>query len=270
MSYSVTVLGANGMLGRYVSEFFSRQKEIGRVIRVTRKDFDVATVPDSLLRLYIKDSDMVINCAGIINTRVGEVGIKETIQVNSVFPHQLANLCEKENVPCTHITTDCVYDGVQGGYTETSPHSPIDLYGKTKSLGEPENCSVIRTSIIGEEIGQRRSLVEWFKSQVDGVVTGFENHWWNGVTCLELANLIYRITLEPSTRWQGVHHVFSPGKVTKMRLLSLINYSYDLGIIINPGRDSTPIDRTMDSIYEHPRITNPIGKQIAELKEFQL
>jgi len=214
---------------------------------------------------------MVINCAGVIKPRIEEVGIKRTIQVNSVFPHKLADLCESEDVPCVHITTDCVYDGIAGNYNENVLHSPTDLYGKTKSLGEPENCAVIRTSIIGEEIGQGRSLLSWMQSQVGGEVTGFTNHRWNGVTCLELANYIYGITiLGPSTRWKGVRHVFSPAAVTKFELLGLLNHYYDLGITINTGKGGFPTNRTLSSIYRYPKLTKDLSKQIEELKEFQL
>ena len=267
----VTVLGANGMLGRYVSKYLSSHPLVDRVSSLVRKDFDVATVPDSLLREYLKGANTVINCAGVIKPRVESVGIIETIQVNSIFPHKLANMCEKEGINLIHITTDCVFDGWSNSkYSEINTHNADDLYGRSKSLGEPTNATVIRTSIIGEEPGREtsRSLLEWFKSQAGGECNGFSNHHWNGVTCLELAKLIGSIILNKSY-WKGVRHITSPRSVSKYELLKLINEVYELNVKINEVPAAFPCNRILESTYIKPK-TLQLKKQLKELKEFEL
>ena len=88
------------------------------------------------------------------------------------------------------IGTDAVFSGRAGPYAESSPADPTDLYGTTKFLGEvtSEHVMHLRTSIIGPELGSRRSLLEWFLGHEDGdTVPGFVNHQWNGITTLHLA-----------------------------------------------------------------------------------
>ena len=114
--------------------------------------------------------------------------------VNSVLPNVLSeikNMYANKNLQVIHVTTDCVYNGKTGGYDENSPHECIDDYSMSKSLGENKNLTNIRTSIIGEEITYKKSLLEWVRSNKAGsTIYGYVNHLWNGVTCLELAKFI--------------------------------------------------------------------------------
>ena len=220
----IFVLGSNGMLGRYVSTYLSKENT---VVNLTRKELDAENVTEEDITRILLDNGfsqghVVVNCIGMIKPQVDKFGTVAAIKVNSLFPYSLANVCERLNTKAIHITTDCVWSGKEGNYLEDAPHDALDVYGKTKSLGEPENCTVIRTSIIGEEINNSRSLVEWIKSRKDLDANGFTNHKWNGVTCLELAKCIYSI-IKNNNYWSGVRHVFSPTGVTKDILLKLIN-----------------------------------------------
>jgi dTDP-4-dehydrorhamnose reductase len=154
--------------------------------------------------------------------------------------------------------------GKEGNYLEDTPHDALDVYGKTKSLGEPENCTVIRTSIIGEEINNSRSLVEWIKSRKDLDANGFTNHKWNGVTCLELAKCIDSI-IKNNNFWSGVRHVLSPTSVTKDVLLKLINDRYNLNITINNTAAATPCDRSLGSNHKNEYKVLELVDQINEM-----
>ena len=144
------------------------------------------------------------------------------------------------------------------------------MYGKSKSLGEPENCTVVRTSIIGEEVSNGRSLLEWVKSNKNGSANGFLNHFWNGLTCLEVAKFIEREFLVKNNYWQGVKHVFS-NKINKAELLNLINKYYDLNINVNPTNAPIFCDRSMVSIYETSDFNIPsLEKQIEEMSNFNI
>ena len=131
-----------------------------------------------------------------------------------------------------HVTTDCVFSGKDGNYDENSLHDETNDYGTSKSLGELCKATIIRTSIIGEETINKRSLLEWVRSNRGGEINGFTNHMWNGVTCLQLSKIIEKMIRE-KFYWEGVRHTFSPRSVSKYELVSLINEIYDLNIKVN-------------------------------------
>lgn len=260
---NMLVLGANGMLGNYISTYFSRSGKYV-VTRMGKNLFDAAR--DNVKDLKVEQYDIVINCIGVIKPLVNTVGVLNTTLVNSVFPHVLANECERQKVKLIHITTDCVFSGKLGFYIETSEHDPLDIYGKTKSLGEPDNAMVIRTSIIGEELISKRSLIEWVKSNNGNTVDGYTNHTWNGVTCLELAKFIDKCIVN-NIYWSGVRHIFSPTPVTKRELVELIAVNFNVNLNIVNKETSIPVYRTLSTVYE-PMIDASIAMQLRELYGF--
>lgn len=263
----IFVLGANGMLGSYVHKYFNDNEY--DVVSVTRKDIDaVDTTTIGILSLGIEPGDVVINCVGLIPQR-GNKSKLESIKVNSVFPLLVADVCEAVRAQFIHVTTDCVFFGATGNYDENSIHDAEDLYGRTKSLGEPENATVIRTSIIGEEKHNKLSLLEWIRSQKGKETRGYTNHFWNGITCLQFAKICDEI-IKNNLFWRGVKHIVSPTAKTKMELVQMISDIYDLNIkaipFVAPGGKC---DRTMSSIREDVVIEVPeIEEQIIEMKEF--
>jgi dTDP-4-dehydrorhamnose reductase len=259
----VLVLGASGMLGKYVSTYFTQTSKY-EVTSIGRSQFDATT--DGIHTLDLQNYDIVINCIGVIKPLVSKIGILNTTLVNAVFPHLLANECERVGTKLIHITTDCVFSGKLGYYLESSDHDALDVYGKTKSLGEPNNAMVIRTSIIGEEIGSNRSLIEWVKSNNGNEVDGYINHTWNGVTCLELAKFIDKCIVH-NIHWLGVRHVHSPDSVTKKELVELIALHFNINLTVVPKEPSPSVYRTLSTIYE-PLIDKPISKQLEELYNF--
>ena len=256
----VLVLGVNGMLGNYVSTYFLRSGKYD-VTTINRNGFDVVT--DNVTDLHINQYDVVINCIGVIKPLVNKVGVLNTTLVNSIFPHILAHECEKHNVKMIHITTDCVFSGKTGFYVETSDHDALDVYGKTKSLGEPDNAMVIRTSIIGEEINSNRSLIEWVKSNDRKTVDGYTNHTWNGLTCLELAKFIDRC-ISQGIYWEGVRHIFNTTPTTKLELVELIALNFNIDLTVVPKETTTPVYRTLSTIHT-TLVDTSIDKQLKEL-----
>jgi len=247
----IFVLGYKGMLGRYVYDYL---RDNGyEVIGLTRYDID-ASIPDLPLhsiffRLNAKEGDAIINCIGAIKPQVDKLGTFNAIKVNSIFPHVLAEFCEERGYKLIHITTDCVFSGNEGEYTEESLHDCTDVYGKTKSLGEPSNCTVVRTSIIGEEVGTSRSLIEWVKSQDGKEVNGYLNHRWNGLTCHQVAKVFMDI-IENDKYWKGVRHIHSPNTLDKAELLRAIIKAHELNIHVNPINAPISVDRSMATIYD--------------------
>lgn len=266
----VVIFGASGMLGRYVSSYLDREGM--EVIEICRKDFEInldknlEKISNFLSSLSLETGTLIINCSGLIKPQVDKYGEALSIMVNSLFPHLLSRYCEDNNHKMIHISTDCVFSGKRGNYTETDPHDVTDVYGRTKSLGEPKNCTVIRTSIIGEEIDQGRSLLEWVKANKGGTIDGFNNHNWNGVTCLQLSKVITEI-LRNKNYWSGVRHIYS-NPVNKFELLKLINQSYNFGITITEVEAGTSCDRTLSSTFDPLFEIPSLREQIIEMRNY--
>jgi dTDP-4-dehydrorhamnose reductase len=253
----IFVFGASGMLGQYLTKYLSYYFE---VIPITRYEIDLSKEISSITQKYtFNSSDVIINAAGVIKQR--DYSSEELIRVNSLFPHFLARL----GCNVIHITTDCVFSGNTGHYDEDSPHDCIDDYGKSKSLGECKELTVIRTSIIGEEVNNKKSLLEVIRSNKHSTINGFINHFWNGITCLELAKQI-RSIIELKSYWKGVRHFHSPDTVSKFQLVSYINEIYELGNKVNPVMVDH-CDRSLSTKYINP-VKTTIEAQIIELRNF--
>lgn len=255
----VFIFGASGMLGGYVTKYLSSEFE---VVPITRNEVDLQQDFSLITEKYdFQSDDVIVNAAGIIKQR--NYSPEELIRVNSLFPHFLSTL--KCNV--IHITTDCVFSGKDGSYTEDSLHDCLDDYGKSKSLGENSNLTIIRTSIIGEELHNKKSLIEWVKSNQNTTINGYINHFWNGVTCLELSKQIKKI-IRSGFYWNGIRHYYSPDTVSKYQLVSYINEVYKLNINVIPVK-SKHCDRSLLSNYKSP-IKKTIKEQLLELKNFRI
>jgi len=261
------VLGANGMLGYAVRSYFSRKGDT--VVALGRGEFDIACEPMSKLEGLLGDADRVINCAGVIKPRIAEMRVEDVLKVNSIFPRNLARLCNRLEIPLYHVTTDCVYTGNDGGYTEESYFDADDVYGLTKNAGDAADCMVLRTSIIGEEQGPSRSLLEWARSQSGKQVNGFVNHRWNGVTTVHLAEIIERIESD-GLYASGIHHVHSPDTVNKAELLEILDAVYELGLTIQPVDAASGCDRSMASVLPLSATvaTKSIRQQVEEMRAF--
>ena len=264
---NVVVIGANGMLGYAVSEYYFRKKY--SVTKISRSDFDIAKDSIEKLAPILIGKDIVINCAGVIKSMIAKTPIEDVLRVNTIFPRNLANLSNKLGLHCYHVTTDCVYSGKRGDYTENDFFDAEDVYGMTKNGGDNAECMVLRTSIIGEEKGQSRSLLEWARSNVGKDVNGFTNHRWNGVTTLYLAEIID--TIESKNLYQkGIFHIHSPNTVSKFELLQQISETYDLKLNIKTTEATDLIYRNLSSVKLLSSIVSnkKIFEQILEMRDF--
>lgn len=262
------LFGSTGMLGGYIKQVLENDATIS-IQCIHRTDFDVLRDMHNLYSLIerLQKGSIVINCIGMI-PQYNESNAKNFYTVNSVFPVLLAGLCEKFEHRLIHITTDCVFSGKkQNPYVETDAHDSNDTYGVSKSLGENAaifpSVTIIRTSIVGEEKKGKRSLLEWVKSQANGIVHGYTTHTWNGMTCLQLSKIILHM-IKANVFWKGVKHLTSPTPVSKYELLQMINdeYSLNLNLIAKP---ILPCYRALGSVYdpifEIPEIREQLHEQ---------
>ena len=190
--------------------------------------------------------DVIFNAVGIVKQIPTAKNSVATLLINSVLPHQLAEIAERCGARLIQISTDCVFQGSKGNYTEDDRPDATDLYGKSKNLGEvlADNCLTIRTSIIGREIMTSHGLVEWVLGSRGQTVRGFANAVFSGFPTIVLADIISDvITRHPGL--SGLYHV-SSDPINKFDLLNLIKAAYKLDIEIERF-DDFRIDRSLDS-----------------------
>lgn len=280
----IAVLGSNGMLGHAVALYFKRQG--WTVVYVTHEKYDVIKTSITTLEGILSghNVDAVVNCIGVTKPTIDDYDYREVMVINGLFPILLAKYCTKQKIKCFHITTDCVFSGKVGNYTENDfpeMFPEIDLYGISKGMGDyaSVDCMVLRTSIIGEEKIHKRHLLSWAIENKGKTVQGYTNHFWNGVTTTYLAERIHEI-LDPDKYGiyrKGIYHIHSPNAVSKKELLELIDATYDLDLTIEPFEHEIKCDRTLRTRADHADVRfrrdfeqydKPLDLQLKEMKEF--
>ncbi|HEX5504842.1 MAG TPA: SDR family oxidoreductase, partial [Thermomicrobiales bacterium] len=255
----VLILGGTGMLGhklwqvcraRYDTFVTVRTDD---VTRLPRAIFDpdraipgvAATDFDSVARAFAAARPaVVVNCIGLVKQRPAAQDALASIAVNALFPHRLALLCRATGTRLIHVSTDCVFSGRRGGYTEDDLPDPVDLYGRTKLLGEvADGALTIRTSMVGRELAASQGLVEWFLGRRGGTAAGFRRAIFSGLTTGALAETIATIVRE-APALTGVWHV-AAAPIAKYELLALVRDAMRLDIALAPD-DRVVIDRSLD------------------------
>lgn len=263
---SVVVLGASGMLGSMVVDVLAdvATLDVAATVRsprlvaacrerlqgVTWRQFD-ATGDTRSLAAALDGSAWVVNAIGLTKPYVHDddpAEIERAVRVNAAFPFELAKAAESIGASVIQIATDCVYSGNAGAYAESALHDALDVYGKTKSLGEAAlpNVHLLRCSIIGPEPAAPTFLLEWVRRQpVDARINGYVDHLWNGVTTYAFAQLCLGL-IKDSAPGPRLQHVVPDGDVTKADLLVMIAKSYGRDDIqVNPTAAPYAIDRTL-------------------------
>ncbi len=165
--------------------------------------------------------DVVINCAGATaHIENGEDPLT-ALPANALLPHRLHKMSREFGARFIHLSTDCVFDGDDGNYTEDNRVNAKTFYGLSKALGEVVNESdsvTIRTSPVGFELSSRRGLLAWFLDQ-SSVINGFTNAYFSGLTNLQLAKTIDQYFIDPRQNLYGIYHVTGP-KISKFDLIS--------------------------------------------------
>ena len=233
------VLGAQGMLGHVVKQYFvEKGHEVAGTSRASNQDYVFDAVDDiNNLKTMIDDfkPDAVINCIGILNNDAEEHHAL-AVMANSYLPHFADELCRGRGVKFVHISTDCVFDGKKGEYTEDSFKDAISFYGQSKSLGEVVNDTnvTLRTSIVGPDRNENGiGLFQWFMNQ-QGQTGGFDKVIWTGVTTIELAKAIEKALDNNLT---GLRHVVNNERIDKFSLLTLFKQYFNKDIEVVPKSD---------------------------------
>lgn len=259
----VLILGAAGMLGHKLVQTYQDRYETWATVRTGYHHYERYGLFDSgriiggvnaddfdtVVRAFGQvQPDVVINCIGVIKQLAAAKDPITSLKINSLFPHQVANLARAAGARFFHISTDCVFNGRDGDYNEDSPSNAEDLYGRTKFLGEVDQpgCVTLRTSIIGRELNSQSGLVEWFLSNrgVNDSVRGFRQAIYTGFTTQVLADIIADI-IDHHSYLSGLYQV-SSGKINKYDLLMLVRDAYGMTLHVEPYDDFV-LDRSLDS-----------------------
>jgi len=263
MKKKLLILGGTGMLGHVLFRYLIQNtdydvyvttrnvSEVNKyfcadMARKVRPDNVDANYFDSVIRALASiQPNIVINCIGLIKQLPNASDPLMAITVNAQLPHRISLLSRTAHARMIHISTDCVFNGKKGAYTEDDIPSAEDLYGRTKLLGEVaySHCVTLRTSIIGHELKGKRGLVEWFLMQSDKV-RGYKHAIFSGLPTIELARVIVDHVL-PNDELKGVYHV-SSSPISKYDLLQIIAEEYEKEIEIEAYEDFV-IDRSLRS-----------------------
>ncbi len=268
------ILGGSGLIGSSLTQFFGNDSDFN-VTSTTSKEsllanfnkkvsctsfvdaFNIQSINQLCLNIR---PDVVINCIGITKHKMTDNNISAAIELNALFPHKLAEICDVSNSRLIHISTDCVFSGNKGNYLEDDKTDADDIYGKSKALGEliiAHDALVIRTSTIGHELKTNYGLLNWFLSQ-DTHCSGYRKAIFSGLPATFLAQVIRDYIL--NGKLKGLYHI-SGNPISKFELLKIIAEVYKKNIIIEPD-DSVVINRSLNST----KFTNATGFKAPDWK----
>ena len=257
----ILILGGSGLIGNRLVRTLD---EVADVFATTRKD-DSDGFPKKLLKRNkwitkfeasdfklvekkIRESkpDVLINCVGDTKRGLFPKDLSSQMQINSLLPHFLNSLAIDLGVRLVHLSTDCVFSGGKGNYSETFVPDAIDVYGRFKADGEfcnPFNLT-LRTSFVGREINSFTNLFEWARRNQNRKIQGFKNVVYSGFTTLAFSTIVKEIIFEKQNL-TGLWNVASK-PISKLDLLVMLNDSlkYNLDIESN---DEVVLNRSLNS-----------------------
>ena len=249
----ILILGSSGILGRSIDLFLSKKKNI-KILYLSRKKNNKSHVYlndfTNFNKLMYLISELnpthVVNCIGVTKFNNSYALKKQTRLINTELPKFLSNYCFKKKIFFIHVSTDCVFSGKKGAYSDVSKKDAQDLYGITKNKGEVKNryTATIRTSFIGPERSSQKSLLNWFLAQKNDV-NGFNNALFSGLTSLELSKIIYKFFIKENKLYNNIINV-GGNVISKYSLLKIISQVFNKKILIKRSPDFK-IDRSLNS-----------------------
>lgn len=256
----ILILGGDGMLGHQLLKSLAPQHDVKVTLRLDLEvygHYGLFNESNAYTGIDVRSIDrlgevmadfhpeVVINAVGIVKQRTTAKESIPSLEVNSLLPHKLSVLCKMVGSRLVHLSTDCIFSGTKGNYKEDDLSDALDLYGKSKYLGEVHetHCLTLRTSIIGRELARKKSLLEWFLSQTE-TVKGFTRAIYTGFTTIEMSRIIEKMLIQYPEA-SGVYHV-SSDPINKYDLLLLFRDKLGHKVEIVP-ESTFCCDRSLDS-----------------------
>jgi dTDP-4-dehydrorhamnose reductase len=254
------VIGAGGMLGHEAIRVLAADFEVWGACRDPGAlphlgvpaermlgDLDATDGAAAYALVERVKPDLVLNAVGVVKQLAAAKAAIPSIRVNSLWPHVLADACAAHGARMVHVSTDCVFSGSRGGYTEDDVPDAFDLYGRSKLLGEVtdrDNVVTLRTSIVGWQLGAPTGLVGWFAAHRTETLSGFAKAVFSGLTTHALTDLIRDVIL-PDESLCGLWHV-SADPIDKYTLLAQLAGCLGWDVDLSPA-DEPVIARPLDS-----------------------
>ncbi len=271
----ILILGATGMIGHRLWSGLSETHDVSALMR--RKRSEIPNLPniktDSIIdQVDVLDKqkltavierikpEVVFNCIGVVKQLEQARSHAESIELNSLFPHILAQICLENGARMIQFSSDCIFDGKQGNYKEEDFPSASDLYGRSKALGEVnylENVLTLRTSFIGREIFPHGGLIHWFESNAGRKIKGFSRAIYSGLPAVTFVRILNEYIL-PCSELNGLYHL-SSDPINKYDLLMKAKKVLNINIDIEKDEDFV-IDRSLDS----SRLKEKLGVDIPD------
>lgn len=266
----ILILGASGLIGHQLLRELDGRFEVYGTLHKSKKEYGnlsifsnnniIENVEVSIFEVLkgifnTVNPDVILNCVGITKRKINSDNLLDVLLVNSVFPHQLANWAKINHKRVIHFSTDCVFNGKTGNYTEESLTTAEDIYGRTKALGEIDysHTLTIRSSFIGQELFDKTELLEWFLSQEGKQINGFKNTFYSGVSTLFMAQVVKDIILN-YPRLSGLYHLATDQPISKHELLNIAKELFKVNVEIipedkhihNPTLDASKLKRELN------------------------
>lgn len=272
----IFVVGGGGMLGHKLVQMWRDKFEVWTSLRKDNgvyKEFGIFDPKRTVEHIDVADTrkveeiigavkpDVIVNAVGVVKQISQSRNVVDTLQINSIFPHLLKEIAAQNKCRLINISTDCVFSGLKGNYTEDDAADAADLYGRSKHLGEVggAGCLTLRTSIIGRELLTGHGLTEWFLAMEGRRIKGYKNAVFSGFPTIVLAGILSDL-IKNHPHLEGLYHL-SSDPIDKFSLLQLLKDAYKVTIDIEADEDFR-VDRSLDSA----RIRKLTGFQPAEWK----
>ena len=258
----ILILGVSGLIGHKLLQELSADFEVFGTLHKKKNLYgnfplfadkniieNINVVEFEILKgvLSAINPDVILNCVGITKRKIDNENPVETITINSTFPHLLANWAKTNQKRVIHFSTDCVFDGKIGNYTEKSLTNAEDLYGRTKALGEINynHTLTIRSSFIGQELFDKTELLDWFIAQNGKQIKGYKNTFYSGVSTIFMARVVKNIILN-FPNLSGLYQLAPDKPISKYELLNLAKEAWNVKVDIIPD-DEQVHNPTLDA-----------------------
>jgi dTDP-4-dehydrorhamnose reductase len=274
----ILILGVSGLIGHKLLQELSVDHEVFGTLHKTKAQYNnLALFADSTIIegidvlkfeklteiLQVIDPDVLLNCVGITKRKITPNNTLEVIETNAVFPHKLAYWAKNNNKRVIHFSTDCVFNGKEGDYSEESLTTAEDLYGRTKALGEIryDHTLTIRSSFIGQELFDRTELLDWVLAQDGKQIKGFKNALYSGVSINFMAKTVNDIIIN-HTKLNSLYQLAPDVPISKYDLICSVKKAFGLDI-----------DVTLETDYVHrptlnaAKLKNEIGIKVPSWEE---
>lgn len=272
----ILVIGIKGMAGhvifnKFKDEYGFAAYGIARNIEPSENTFNLDVNNTDVLEQIITEHkfDVIVNCIGILN-KDAEDNPEKAIWFNSYFPHFLEKVTKNSKTKVVHISTDCVFSGKRGDYTEDDFRDGIGFYAQSKALGEIINDKdiTVRTSIVGPEINKNGiGLFNWFMNHPENAeLKGYSQAFWSGITTIELAKVVHDV-LEKNV--SGLKQVAPSEKISKYDMLVLFNEIFKNNNFKIEAFDGYKVDKSLRSVRQDYVYSTPNYKEMfLEMKQW--